>query len=74
MFIDEKAIKSFSERVRNLVSRGNCNHIDAILEIAYEMNLEPETAGKLLDENLVKAVKQEGLDLNILKARKRKKK
>lgn len=73
MFIDEKAIKNFSEKVRNLVARGKCNHIDAILEISYEMGLEPEAAGKLLDEDLVKKIKQEGKELNLLKTRKKKK-
>lgn len=70
VFIDEKAIKIFSDKVRNLASRGNCTFIDAILEIASEMGIEPETAAGLLDESLIKNVKSEGISLNILKQKK----
>lgn len=72
MYIDDSAKEIFSNKVLQRVKTTKLPFMDCILELAEEMNIEPNAAGKLLTKPLIEKIEIEAMDLNFLKKSKTK--
>jgi hypothetical protein len=67
MYIDDSAKEIFSNKVLQRVKTTKLPFMDCVLELAEEMNIEPNAAGKLLTKPLIEKIEIEAVDLNFLK-------
>jgi hypothetical protein len=72
MYIDDSAKEIFSNKVLQRVKTTKLPFMDCVLELAEEMNIEPNAAGKLLTKPLIEKIEIEAVDLNFLKKTKTK--
>jgi hypothetical protein len=64
MYIDDSAKEIFSNKVLQRVKTTKLPFMDCVLELAEEMNIEPNAAGKLLTKPLIEKIEIEAVDLN----------
>lgn len=57
--------KDFSKKVEEYKSKYQCSYIDAIISVCEIESIEPETAGKLVDQTIKEKVDIEGQELNL---------
>jgi Phage late-transcription coactivator len=73
MYLDEKAKINFSSQIMKRVEKTNLSYMDCVLELAEEMGIEPNTAGKLLSKPIIEKIQEEARDKHFLKGAKNKK-
>lgn len=73
MYLDDKAKLAFSDRVLKQVQKTNLSYMDCVLELAEEMNIEPNAAGKLLTKPIIEKIQEEAKEKHLLKGPKKKK-
>ena len=56
MYIDETAKEKFSNQVLERVTLTKLSFMDAIIELAEEMGIDPGTAGKLVSRPIVEKI------------------
>ena len=60
-------IKQFSLMIEELARRLQCTHMDAILEHCKETGFEVEVASTLISAKLKNVIRDEAIELNMLK-------
>lgn len=73
MYLDDKAKIAFSNQILERIKKTNLSYIDCVIELAEEMNIEPNAAGKLLTKPIIEKIQEEAKDLHLLKTTKKKK-
>jgi hypothetical protein len=73
MYIDETAKEKFSNQVLERVTLTKLSFMDAIIELAEEMGIDPGTAGKLVSRPIVEKIQIEAKEKHLLKNCKTKK-
>lgn len=73
MYLDEKAKLTFSSKIMERVQRTKLTYMDCVIELAEEMGIEPNTAGKLLTKPIIEKIQEEAKDKHFLKGAKVKK-
>ena len=73
MYLDEKAKINFSSQIMKRVEKTNLSYMDCVLELAEEMGIEPNTAGKLLTKPIIEKIQEEAKEKHFLKGAKNKK-
>lgn len=73
MYLDDKAKIAFSTQILERIKKTNLSYMDCVIELAEEMNIEPNAAGKLLTKPIIEKIQEEAKDLHLLKATKKKK-
>ncbi|MFN9942561.1 MAG: late promoter transcription accessory protein, partial [bacterium] len=64
MYIDDSAKEKFSTKVIERVKSTKLPFMDCVLELAEEMNIEPNAAGKLLTKPLIEKIEAEAITLH----------